>query len=652
MKVKKTFFAIFFVILFGLLLPHLGQADSLVSSRSKSCEQSFKETYILLEKGMNPYLMNSEECRIPHKLLEWLWLVKHSKQATLEDYRTFMRENGHWPLMNKIQEGGENTIRFSTDPSQILAFFKNVKPLTSQGMIHYVRALFATNQNTKAIQVLKNCWHQKNFSANNEIFFYDNFKKYITPDDHQKRFNRLAIEGNYYGLKRMMNYVSKRAQGIIQAAIALIQEQSVANFHLKKLAEQDRNTVGLLYQRVKWRMKKGNKDEALDLFFAADSRGHIDAFMADWFKYRNYFSRRLFDQKKYKESYAILKNHGLNPKMSEELSDYATAEWFLGWLSLRFLKKPSEAMRHFQNMSTYVQTPISKAKAYYWMGRTAVVLGNKEKAKHWYEKAAHFSHVFYGQEALKMLGKKVKVSLKEAPDDKELPPEDKELQIAADLLYHTNPRDIHLKSFLLHMAKQCSPGYEEHFMHWLHESGMRRWAVLCAKTAGRKGPILLKSSFPTHAFEPHVLKHPHLSSTFVHGLIRQESGFDREIKSPAGAAGMMQLMPTVAKNLCKQMNINYMAHKLTEDAHYNIRIGSFFLSSLMEKFSGHKVLALAAYNAGERPVKEWLKDYGDLRSANIDTLDWIESIPFSETRTYVMRIMESLPLYEARFKIS
>ena len=137
MKIKKTFFAIFFVILFGLLLPDLGQADSLVSSRSKSCEQVFKETYMLLEKGMNPYLMNPEECRISHKLLEWLWLVKHSKQATLEDYRTFMRENGHWPLINKIQEGGENTIRFSTDSAQILAFFKNVKPLTSQGSGDY-----------------------------------------------------------------------------------------------------------------------------------------------------------------------------------------------------------------------------------------------------------------------------------------------------------------------------------------------------------------------------------------------------------------------------------------------------------------------------------------------------------------------------------
>jgi soluble lytic murein transglycosylase len=645
------FYTIYRIILLGFFLPSLGQGDSLVAPRPKSCRQIFQETYGLMEKGYHPYLMDPGQCKTAHKLLVWLWLVKHDKQATLKDYREFMAENKHWPLMNKIQEGGESVIRFATEPKEVLGFFKHKPPRTSQGMIHYVRALFATNQNTQAIKMLKEFWWHKNFTANNESFFYDNFKKHLTSDDHQKRMDRLAIEGNYYGLKRMLPRVSKKSQGIIQTNLAFIQDQPSATFHLKKLSAVERSNIGLLYQRVKWRLKKGNKDDAVELFTEATKQGAINAFMPQWFHYRHYCSRILFRQKNYKEAYSILKKHGLNPAIMDELSDYATAEWFLGWLCLRFLNKPSEAAVHFKNMLTHVQTPISKAKACYWLGRTMDVLKNKEKAKEWYQQAGQFPHVFYGQEALKKLGHKISFNLKDRPDDFDISWEEKELQSAAKLLHDANPKDMHLQSFLVHMARHSKPGHQEHFMHWMHENNFKKWMVLCAKIAGRKGPILLKASFPNHAFEPHVLKYPHLSETFLHSLIRQESGFDVEIKSPAGACGMMQLMPRVAQNLCKDLKLPYAEHKLTQDAHYNIRLGSFFLNGLMEKFSGNKVLALAAYNAGERPVKEWLKEYGDLRTGAFDTLDWIESIPFSETRTYVMRIIETLSIYESRLGI-
>jgi soluble lytic murein transglycosylase len=645
------FYTIYRIIVLGCLLPFIGQADSLVAARPKSCNQLFKETYALLEKGHHPYLMDPAQCRTAHKLLVWLWLVKHDKEATLKDYSDFMGENKHWPSMNKIQEGAENTIRFATKPKEVLAFFKHRKPKTSQGMIHYVRALFASNQNTQAVKALKEFWWNRNFTANNETFFYDNYKKHLTSEDHQKRMDRLAIEGNYYGLKRMLPRVSKKAHGVIQTNLAFIQDHPGASFHLQKLTDVERNNIGVLYQRLKWRLKKGKKDDAVTLFMASHKQGHIQSFMPQWFHSRHYCARILFRQKNYKDAYAVLKSHGLNPKETDELSDYATAEWFLGWLSLRFLKKPSDAAVHFKNMLTHVQTPISRAKASYWLGRTMMVLGNKEKAKAWYQQAGQFSHVFYGQQALKELGHKVSFNLKDKPSDLELHWEERELQAAAKLLYTTNPNDIHLRSFLVHMARHSKPGHEEHFMHWMHENGLKKWMVLCAKIAGRKGPILLKSSFPKHVFEPHVLKHPHLSEVFLHSLIRQESGFDPAIKSPAGACGMMQVMPRVAQNLCKQLKLPYVEHKLTQDPHYNIRVGSFFLNGLTEKFRGNKILALAAYNAGERPVKEWLKDYGDLRDGTLDVLDWIESIPFSETRTYVMRILESMVIYESMLGI-
>ena len=640
------------VVLWGIYFPSTVLGDYLVAPRKQSCEQGFKETYKLLEKGYQPYLMNAKECPISHTLLTWLWLLKHGKNATLDDYRLFLESKDHWPLLNKIQEGGENLLNNKTDAGQVLAFFKGRNPLTSLGMIHYVRALFAVGRERDAVISLRTFWRENNFNASNERFFYKKFKKHLLGEDHQKRLDRLAIEGNYYGLKRMLKRVSKRGERLIQATAALARFQPMTDFYVRRLKGQEQNNIGIIYQRIKWRLKKGKRKEAQELFLKAESDGHINAFAPQWFKYRYYFARSLFQKKAYAQAYSILKKHGLNPKMPAQLTDYAAAEWFLGWLSLRHLNRPSQAAVHFRNMLRYVRTPVSKAKASYWLGRSMKALGKMEESRRWHKKAAGFPHVFYGQESLKILGEKPSFTLKTTPKACNLSAKERALRVAIKLLYDTNPKDIHLKSFIIHMARQCRSGQQENFIGWMRANGLDRWLVLCSKIAGRKGPIFLRDSFPVQAFEKRILSHPHLSEVFLHGLIRQESGFDVGIKSSAGACGMMQIMPRVAKKLCKKLKIPYKPQSLTSDPHYNIRIGSFFLNSLMEQFQDNKILSLAAYNAGETAVRRWLKEYGDPRAPSVDTLDWIESIPFSETRTYVMRIFESLPLYEVRLRKS
>lgn len=647
---KRNYFYVILLILLGGVFPAISKADSLVGPQKRSCEDIFKDTYALLEKGKNPHLMDPKACPVSHKLLTWIWLLKHDKHATFEDYRAFLRENEHWPLMNKIQEGGEHAISTATAPEQVLSFFQHRKPRTAVGMIHYVKALLRLKKSDEAIKALRKFWRERNFNAANERFFYKSFRKHLTSEDHQHRLDRLAIEGNYYGLKRMVRRVSKRAQRIIEANIALVRSQSVADFRIKKLVGHEKHNIGVIYNRIKWRLKKGKRKEALDLFLTSERAGYIKRFAPQWFKYRYYFSRLLLQQKRYKECYDVLIKHSLNPKILEELTDYAAAEWFLGWVSLRFLKAPIRARRHFENMLHHVKTPISRAKAYYWLGRTESVLKNREKAETFYGKAGNFPHVFYGQEALKALGKKPKVSLKGRAAAVTLTPQDRELRTALALLHRTNPDDIHLRNFLIHMARQCPAGHQEDFIQWMGEKKLDRWIVLCSKISGRKGSVLLKRAYPVGFFDKEVSSKANLSKVLLNGLIRQESGFDVGIKSPAGACGMMQLMPKVAKKLCSKLKIPFRQKALTQDARYNIRIGSYFLDTLLGQFSGDAVLALASYNAGETAVRKWIREYGDPREKKVDTLDWIESIPYSETRTYVMRIFETFPIYEGRLR--
>ena len=179
-------------------------------------------------------------------------------------------------------------------------------------------------------------------------------------------------------------------------------------------------------------------------------------------------------------------------------------------------------------------------------------------------------------------------------------------------------------------------------------NGLTRWLVLCTKIVGRKGPVALKQAFPKHDFDPSLYHSPHLTPILLHALVRQESGFDVGITSPAGASGLMQIMPHMAERFCKALKIPFHPQKLTSDANYNIRLGTHFLKSLLIKFQGNLLLTLAAYNAGEPWVQEWIKDYGDPRHPDMDPLHWLESIPFSETRSYIMRILESMPFYELR----
>ena len=634
------------VFLFLLLFfCHCAWGDSLVGPKQKSCAQSFKELYVLLEKGLNPYLGGLKECPLEQTLLTWLWLVKHDRHATMDDYRLFMEEHSHWPLMDKIQEGGENLMTLQTDSSQVLAFFKERSPLTSLGMTHYVRALFEEGHKEKAILALQSFWQTKNFSASNERFFYQRFKSYLTQKDHAKRLERLILEDNYYGLKRLMPIVSKEEQAIIQAALALMQGQSVADFYMKKLTDKERHHSGITYQRLKWRLSKGKKKEAVELFLEEEKAGSIKGWSAHWFKYRYYVSRLLFKEKKYEEVYKVLKGHGLNPLHPNELTDYAAAEWFLGWVSLKFLQNPQQALDHFNHMASHVKTPMSQAKGWYWMAKAYHALNRPIESQEFYEKSSSFSHTFYGQQALKILKKPLSLSLKSEPDQ-QISNETHELESAIVRLYNTNPNDRHLKSFLIHLVKTLKSGEQEQVIHWMKHHKLTKWFIVCTKIAGRKGPILLTQAFPTQ----HFAHAGTIDPVLLHALVRQESGFDIGAKSSAGACGLMQVMPKVAKTLCRRLKIPFHPNKLTTDGQYNAKIGCHFLQTLLTNFDGNLPLVLAAYNAGEPSVYEWIKDYGDPRDPSINTLQWIESIPYSQTRSYIMHIMESMPFYKMRLE--
>ena len=168
-------------------------------------------------------------------------------------------------------------------------------------------------------------------------------------------------------------------------------------------------------------------------------------------------------------------------------------------------------------------------------------------------------------------------------------------------------------------------------------------AVRVGKTALRSGQYIVDYAYPIFRL-PAV----EAENALVFAIMRQESEFSVRAVSPAGAQGLMQLMPGTAREMAKSRGLRYNRRKLLSDPSYNVRLGSAYIASMMERFSGSYPLAVAAYNAGPARVGEWLETYGDPRNGDVDAMDWVELIPFNETRNYVQRVLEGLQIYRLR----
>ena len=372
---------------------------------------------------------------------------------------------------------------------------------------------------------------------------------------------------------------------------------------------------------------------AIDLLAGADMGGHA----ADFWKERHILAQEAIENGKWTQASRILKKHGLTRG-----ADWAQAEWMLGWVALRGLQKPQDAIGHFEKLYAGVSTPQSLSRAAYWAGRAADAMKNTQKAGEWYRKAAAWSTTYYGQTAIARLGSTLEKEL--AKDIAATPAElaafnARELVITARKLGEVGaPADPtpFLKKIAETSEKPCEYDLAARLAHEMGKPGV---AVQIARDSSAKSGIqLVPQGYPRLAGAKAPASH---FLSLVHGVIRQESGFDHTALSAAGARGMMQVMPATAKHVARQLGV-----AVGRDAASNLRLGSTYLKSMMDDFGGSAVLALAAYNAGPGRAREWIRRFGDPRAKGVDVIDWIEKLPVSETRNYIQRVLENTQVYE------
>lgn len=557
----------------------------------------------------------------------------------------FIRQNPDWPGIGALRRQAEQSMPKDLPVADVLGWFADYPPRTPEGMSRYLDALIARGRGDEARKVLADWWAEILVSRDLQREIFQKFGQYLTLDAHKKRFDLLLLNGHYANARAIAGVLGQGYPELAEARIALAENKGGVNALIDKVPSYLQSDPGLLYERLKWRRKHDMDFGALEILHNPpdpEKVGNPDA----WWQERHILIRRLLEERKCKSAYSLAEKH-----IQKDGLPYAQAEWLTGWLALRCMKEPTQAYERFTAMYAKVETPISKARAAYWAGRAAKDMRQEDLAKDWYRKAAQFQTVYYGQIARRDLALEEELPRASVPS---LSSSDidafqrKELVQAAQLYHAAGLRGTASDFIRAFVESEHSPKAYRFGAELAAKMGQYHDAVKIAKDATKEGLFLTAQAFPL--LGDMAQGHSGVETALIHALVRQESMFDQEAMSSAGARGLMQLLPSTAREIAGKEKISYNADWLTQRPGYNIRLGASYVRRLLKRYDNSYALAAAAYNAGPGRVDQWIATFGDPRKGEIDVLDWIELMPVYETRNYVQRVMENLYVYRILLK--
>lgn len=584
------------------------------------------------------------------KLVLWTRLLAEGSGATFAEIVSFREQNPEWPRLGVLALRAENALlAYPMSNSDVLGWFSANPPVTGEGKIRFGKALVDTGKANEGISWIRRGWVEHDFSATRQKEILASYGSHFDAETQKARLSRLLWENRTEDARNAAAVVGQDARALTDARIQLSAGSSQASAALSRVPSILRTDPGLLYDQVRYERRRGNDHTALPLLLTAPTEPHKMIRPDIWWVERKILARKALSGGLYQQAYELSAAHGLT-----EGVEFAEGEFMAGWIALQFLNKSDVALAHFKRLGEGVSTPISKARAFYWSGRAASAAGNMEAATGYYRQAASYPVSFYGQLATAALAGKGgdgKLNLPANPvrtAESKQRFDNRELVRAARILQDLD-RERTRWTVMLHLADTLTDPAELAALSDLARSfGDQKLSLRIAKAAASRNIILPDHAYPTTLMPQWTHKGPPVEKALVYGLSRQESEFDPKALSPAGARGLMQLMPGTARIVARQIGVPYSADRLT-DPIYNATLGAAHLGDLIENdFGGSYIMSIAAYNAGGGRVRQWVNQFGDPRSSAVDPIDWIETIPFSETRNYVQRVIENLEVYRGR----
>ena len=575
---------------------------------------------------------------LPAKIVRWLDFTRSNVTGRFSDISQFIEQNPDWPGQKILRRQAELALASESD-DVAAAWLKRFPPVTPLGKARLASIQIARGDAEGGLAALRQAWIDGDFSAGDEHDFLAHYGTNIRPEDDVKRLDRLLWDRQEEAARRMLPRVPPDYRAEALARLALYARAPNAGTLVAQVPEALRNDPGLVFDIVHWDRHNDQYDAAAQLLIA-----HPDNPVrpANWAGEREIVARRLLSVGNADLAYKVIQQNTLSDSAA-----YSDAEFLSGYIALRFLKDPKLAFEHFSRVLARSTTPWGKSRAAYWSGRAAAAEGKPDLAAKWYAAGAENMATFYGQLAAHQLGN-------DAPPHPLPEPRPTAAQLAefnakplvqaASLFAAASDRD-HLKIFLMQVADQSKQPVEFAMVAaYAERLGRVDVAIAVAKRSIDAGMPLMIHGYPVTALPAGGDVEPAL----LLAITRTESAFDQDAMSGVGARGLMQLMPGTAALISKQLQLPYSVDRLTSDGLYNLTLGRAYVEKMLDDFGGSYPLAIAAYNAGPGRIREWLQEYGDPRGKQVDMVDWIEAIPFTETRLYVQRVLESVQIYRGQ----
>ncbi|WP_035617625.1 lytic transglycosylase domain-containing protein [Hyphomonas johnsonii] len=549
-----------------------------------------------------------------------------------------------WPKTDRMRKRAEEIIdESSLSHTDRIAWLTQSGPRTGAGKIALARSYRAVGMPEKAEPLIKDAWHNNSMERDLERIVLATYGGMLTEADHRARVEFLLWTNQRTAAKNLKPLLSSDYRKLVDARIALAGRGRNVDALVDAVPAALQNNPGLLYDRARWRRTHNNQEGATPLLVAINANDIPRAGLSKLWDERNVAMRQDLKDANWARAYQLAAPHGMTGG-----SDFADAEWVAGWIALRLNDNPERSLKHFQDMTASVTTPISTSRGQYWAGRAEDTLGMADEATVSYRAAAESKFTYYGQLAAERLGDRMisfAASTEPTPQDiaafEALPlvkalrllGEAGETTMFREFAYHLDDELTSESDFIL--LSRLATEYQ------VPDIGVRG-----AKAGLAKGIVATDAAYPVVSYP--MLREPRVERPLMLALSRQESEMNPNAISHVGARGLMQFMPATAKSEARMSGLPYRTSWLTDDPGYNMTLGGQHLDTLLSRFGGSYIMTAAAYNAGPSRPRQWIQDYGDPRTGQVDPIDWVEFIPFSETRNYVQRVLENTQVYRQR----
>ena len=635
-----------------LILPLLVSLTLAAPARAQGLDidPAFAQAVDLLRAGEDDegaYSTLPEGDQLLLDLLIWIDLRDNETEAAFGSYQSFLANRGDWPGLSRLRANAERSVDDTISNAARLAFFDGQDIETGQGAVAYAKALIADGRRAQAEAMLVDVWTNDALTTSSHQAIINAFPEIVAPH-HETRVDMLLWRWRTTDATNVLPLLDEGQRALARARIAIINRAGDIQAREDLVPDRLQDAPGLHYDRFNWFADRGDWTQATIILTAQSSSAQRLGVPWRWGSWRRILARWHMREGNIDRAYTLASEHFI----AADENNYADLEWLSGYIALTYLKDYDLALTHFQNFDGAVSSPISKGRAGYWLGRAYEGLGNADAAIEAFQAGAQHQTSFYGLLSAEKLGLTMDPDLaggENFGDWQEGALLENELVLAGLSLLDADERGLAVM-FFVEAAKTLNRQEIGQLGQLLMELEEPFYAVLTAKSAVRGDLLVQDVYFPVHPMANLDLP---VEPALALAIARQESEFRTDAGSSVGALGLMQLMPATAQEVAGWLDMPYSRGRLTNDWAYNAALGSEYLAYLTREFGNSPVMIAAGYNAGPSRPKQWMTERGDprrsvLNADPVDVIDWIEHIPFRETRNYAMRVTEGIPVYRAR----